>query len=151
MAGRLGQQWAGREVDILEGDSRALDDLAVRSLIARIAHLADTGSLDDYVSCFAADAHWDMPGAPRHGRGDIRSGGEQRRAAGEAGPGSSSRHVVNTVAVQVIGDVAVATSYWQFYVDTSSEPRLQLIGQYDDRFVRTAEGWQLARRRITVG
>lgn len=128
-----------------------LDQLKVRNLIARIAHLADTGDLDDYVRCFTPDARWEMPGAPRRGRDEILAGGKQRRASGEAGPGSASRHVVNTVAVRVDGDVAEATSYWQFYVQTQTSPHLQLMGQYDDRFLRTPEGWQLDHRRITVG
>lgn len=129
----------------------ALDHLAIRNLIARVAQLADDGDLQDYVRCFTKDARWDMPGAPREGRDDIRAGGEQRRAQGTAGPGSASRHVVNTAAVDVEGDSARAASYWQFYVDTVAAPRLQSIGRYDDDFVRTADGWQLAHRRITLG
>lgn len=129
----------------------ALDDAAIRNLIARIAHLADTGEVKDYLDCFTVDARWDMPGAPRRGRADIRSGSEARRAAGEAGPGSASRHVVGTIAVSIDGDHARATSYFQFFGQTDTAPRLLLIGQYDDEFVRTADGWLVDHRRITLG
>lgn len=135
-----------------EGASDPADHLAVQTLIARIAQLADMGDLDEYVECFTDDARWEMPGAPRVGRAAIREGGTHRRSAGEAGPGSHSRHVVNTIAVSVAGDIARATSYWQFYVDTASgSPRLHSLGAYDDEFIRDDGVWRLATRRITRG
>jgi 3-phenylpropionate/cinnamic acid dioxygenase small subunit len=138
---------------IVVGDEvrRALDDAAIRSLIARIAHLADTGDIEDYVNCFTVDACWDMPGGPRRGRTEIRSGSQDRRAAGETGPGSATRHLVGTMAVNVEGDRARATSYFQFFIHTQTTPKLRLMGQYDDDFVRTPAGWRIEHRRITLG
>jgi 3-phenylpropionate/cinnamic acid dioxygenase small subunit len=92
-----------------------------------------------------------MPGAPRTGHDEIRAGSEERRAAGQIGPGSNTRHVVSTVAVTVEGDRAVADSYWQLFVDTATAPRLQLMGTYHDELARTAAGWKLARRHISIG
>jgi 3-phenylpropionate/cinnamic acid dioxygenase small subunit len=120
-------------------------------LIARIAHLADTGDVEDYVNCFTVDASWDMPGGPRCGHDQIRSASHERRRAGATGPGSATRHAVGTIAVDVNGDRAQATSYFQFFVHTDSAPRLQLVGQYDDTFLRTPAGWRLDHRRITLG
>jgi 3-phenylpropionate/cinnamic acid dioxygenase small subunit len=127
------------------------DDAAIRNLIARIAHIADTGAVDDYVHCFTADARWELPGAPRCGRADIRAGSQARRDSGEIGPGSATRHVVGTTVVDIDGDGARATSYFQFFVQTSTTPQLRLLGQYDDDFVRCRDGWLLAHRRITLG
>jgi uncharacterized protein (TIGR02246 family) len=133
-------------------DPAAHDDAAIRNLIARIAHTADTGDVDDYVHCFTADACWEMPGAPRRGRADIRAGSQARRDASEIGPGSATRHVVGTTAVDVDGDGARARSYFQFFVQTTTTPRLRLVGQYDDEFVRCPDdGWLLAHRVITLG
>ena len=126
-------------------------DLEIRSLVARIAQLADEGELDEYVDCFTVDADWQMPGAPRRGRVEIRAGGEERRAAGQTGPGSNSRHLVSTTSVAVIGDTATAVSYWQFFVNTDRAPALSLIGRYDDDFVRESDRWRLAVRRVTIG
>jgi 3-phenylpropionate/cinnamic acid dioxygenase small subunit len=92
-----------------------------------------------------------MPGAPRRGHAEIRAGSEDRRAADQIGPGSNTRHMVSTVAVTVDGDRAFADSYWQFYVDTASTPRLQLMGAYHDELVRVGADWKLARRQITIG
>lgn len=128
------------------------DDLAVRTVVARIAQLSDSGALEEYGRQFTEDARWDMPGVPvKTGRAEIVAAGAARRATGETGPGSASRHLVGTIAVAVTGDTAVADSYWQFYVDTTTAPTLKLMGAYRDTFRRTAEGWQLAERLITVG
>jgi len=127
------------------------DELAVRNLVSRVAQHADGPDVDAYVALFTPDAVWDMPGAPRHGHAEIRAGSEERRAAGQIGPGSNTRHVVSTVAVRVHQDHAVADSVWQFYVDTNATPRLQLMGTYHDECRRVGNEWKLAHRRITIG
>jgi uncharacterized protein (TIGR02246 family) len=131
---------------------RLTDELAIRNLVARIAQLADAGDLADYVDSFTDDADWQMPGSPRRGRADIRAGAEERRATGATGPGSNSRHAVSTVVVNAGGgDDATAESYWQFWVETTTAPKLALMGHYRDTFRRTSEGWKLAQRLITFG
>lgn len=128
------------------------DELAIRNLIARIAHAADMGDLDDYVLLFTADADWEFPGGPRHGREDIRTGASERRATGLTGPGSSSRHVITTLSVDVDGgDEATADSYWLFFRDTSTKPYIFNMGHYHDTLRFEDGAWRLARRDITVG
>jgi uncharacterized protein (TIGR02246 family) len=129
----------------------AEDELAVRNLVARVAQYADGPDVDAYVGLFTPDAVWDMPGAPRRGHAEIRAGSEERRAAGQIGPGSNTRHVVSTVAVRVYEGHAVSDSVWQFYADTASSPRLALMGTYHDEVVRVGGEWKLARRQITIG
>jgi uncharacterized protein (TIGR02246 family) len=129
----------------------AEDELAVRNLIARVAQYADGPDVDAYVDLFTSDAVWEMPGAPRRGHAEIRAGSEERRAAGQIGPGSNTRHVVSTISVAVGDDAAFADSVWQFYVDTTSAPRLQLMGTYRDECRRVDGEWKLARRQITIG
>lgn len=133
------------------GMTTADDELAVRNVVARVAQYADGPDVEAYVALFTPDAVWDMPGAPRTGHAEIRAGSEERRAAGQIGPGSNTRHVVSTMVVQVYDDHAVADSVWQFYVDTTSAPRLQLMGTYHDELRRMAGEWKLARRAITIG
>ena len=128
----------------------AADELAVRNLIARAALFADGPDVDAYVALFTEDATWAMPGAPRHGHDDIRAGSQARRAAGDIGPGSHTRHMVSNVAVTLDGDAADADSSWTFFVDTDTAPRVQLMGTYRDRLVRTADGWKISHRAITI-
>jgi 3-phenylpropionate/cinnamic acid dioxygenase small subunit len=135
-------------------------EFAVRNVLARIAQTADTGTIEEYLDNFTADAQWVMPdnpslgvaGSVRSGHAEIRSGVEERRGAGLQGPGSYSRHMVQTIAVTVESvDRAVARSYFTYFNDTLLAPRLASVGQYDDTFVRTSHGWKLCRREITSG
>jgi 3-phenylpropionate/cinnamic acid dioxygenase small subunit len=135
-------------------------DGEIRTVLARIAQLADGGDLDEYVTLFAEDAVWAMPENPsmgmpaseKRGRDEIRAGAEDRRASGVQGPGTQTRHVLTTTAVFVESDDrATARSYFQFYVSTGSQPTLRNMGQYDDVLVRGNDGWQLQHRTITFG
>ena len=135
-----------------EGARGIADELAIRNVVALAARDADDGALEAYGALFTADARWEMPGvAVREGREAIVAAGAERRAAGIAGPGSKTRHLVSTISVDVNGDHAVAEAYWQFYVTTDTAPTLQSMGHYRDTLTRTADGWQIRHRRITIG
>jgi 3-phenylpropionate/cinnamic acid dioxygenase small subunit len=136
------------------------DDVQIRTVLARIAQLADSGDLDEYLSLFTEDAVWGMPDNPsvgmlaneKRGHAEIRAGAEERRASGLQGPGTNSRHVLTTIAVDVESDDrATVRSYFLFLVDTTTTPSVRTAGQYDDVLVRTADGWKLSRRTITPG
>jgi len=131
----------------------AADELAVRSLIVRLAQYADgLGTVDQYAELFTEDAEWLMPGAPRIGREDIRNGSALRRAEGGVGPGSNSRHMIAGTAMEFLSpDEAIADSYWMYFVNTDTQAELKLVGHYRDTAVRTDAGWRLARREITFG
>jgi SnoaL-like domain len=131
----------------------AADELAVRSLIVRLAQYADgLGTVDEYAELFTIDARWLMPGAPRIGREDIRAGSIERRAEGGVGPGSNSRHMIAGTAMSFTSpDEAVADSYWMFFVNTDTQAELRLVGHYRDTAVRTVDGWRIAQREITFG
>ena len=132
--------------------SDVADQHAIRNNLSRLALLADGGDLDVYVDLFTPDAVWDMPGAPpKQGHADIRAGAIERRSSGMTGPGSNTRHLISTAAVEIDGDEARSESIFQFWVDTTNEPRVQLMGHYADRWVRAAGGWKLAHRKITFG
>ena len=142
---------------------------AVRNVLARIAQTADTGTIEEYLDNFTPDAEWVMPDTPRlgvagsvrSGHAEIRAGVEERRGAGLQGPGSYSRHMVQTIAVTLesaesatsaeSADRATARTYFSYFTDTLLAPKLASVGQYDDTFVRTPDGWKLSRREITSG
>ena len=135
-------------------------DAEIRTLLARIAQLADTGDLEEYLTLFTEDAVWGMPDNPavgmtaneKKGHAEIFAGAQERRASGLQGPGTESRHVLTTIAIDVESDDrATARSYFMFFGSTSTTPTLRTMGQYDDVLVKGERGWQLARRRITVG
>lgn len=140
-------------------------DAEIRSLLALVAQAADAGTVEAYLELFTENAVWEMPanqavGAPadrRAGRAAIGAGVRARRAAGMQGPGTATRHVVAGTAVlpgppgAVNTATAAAVSYWMFFADTASAPRLVSIGRYDDELCQVGGRWLLARRTITVG
>lgn len=137
------------------------DDGAIRSLLAKLAQLADIGEVDEYLALFAPDATWVMPAIPqsglepsvRTGIDEIAAGVRERRAAGVQGPGTNTAHVVTTIAVSFVDvDTAVAQSTWFFIADTASaSPRMQGFGRYRDTVTRGQDGWRLHRREISLG
>jgi len=138
------------------------DEMEIRNLVARIAHAADMGDLEqDYLPLFTEDAVWEFPGgaddaataATVVGRPAILADRIQRRAAGFQGPGTSTRHVNTTLAVRADGsDSAEAESYWLFVGDAdTAAPRVRGLGHYHDTFRRIDGSWRLAHRRITPG
>ncbi|MFI5386976.1 MAG: nuclear transport factor 2 family protein [Fimbriimonadales bacterium] len=134
------------------GPTTDTNELAIRNLLARIAHMADQGHLDEYVELFTVDASWELPDSSRRGRAEIRAGAEERRGSGLSGPGSFSRHVITTVAVQLIdNEKAVADSYFLFYRNTATSPTIFNMGHYHDDLRFDEGAWRIARRQITFG
>ncbi|MDQ4213677.1 nuclear transport factor 2 family protein [Microbacterium capsulatum] len=133
------------------------DRVEIAMLIARIAQLADDGSVGAYLDCFTTDAEWELADASgiglevqtRRGRADLEAGVRERRRQGMQGPGSRTRHDVSTIAIAVDGDRASSRAYYRYYLDTHATPRLATMGVYDDAFTRGPDGWRLARRTIT--
>lgn len=145
-----------------DGIGRVADELAIRNLVARLAHMADEGDVEtEYLALFTEDAIWEFPGgadpaakpAIVAGTDAILADRMQRRSAGFQGPGSHTRHVNTTLTVRVDGSHrAEAESYWLFVTATDTAgPQIRGIGRYHDEFRRTADGWKLSRRRIYPG
>ena len=126
------------------------DVLELRNLVARLAQLADTGELDEYIQIFTEDASWESATlGTRRGHADILQGARERRASGVSGPGAHTLHVITTTSIQLAGDAATGQSYFLFYVNAHEAPELSIMGIYDDEFRRTPQGWKLARRVIS--
>jgi 3-phenylpropionate/cinnamic acid dioxygenase small subunit len=134
-------------------------ELAIRNVLARLAHYADTGEIDEYLALLTEDVTWAMPPNPaiglaaseRRGHEEIAAGQRERVEAGVQGPGSDTMHVITTSAVEVDGDHARAYSYFQYFTSTATTPTVTNVGRYRDEFRRTERGWQLARRSVTFG
>ena len=133
------------------GCTAVADELAVRTLLAALSRTADGDDVDAYVELFAPDAVWELPGSVRRGRDDIRAGSLERRAAGEVGAGSATRHVTTTSVVRVDGDRATASSTWLFLADPMPGPRLAGGGPQAQGFARAAGRWLPPRRSIAFG
>jgi len=138
----------------------AADQLELANLVARIAHLADSGDLDSYATCFADDAEWwppEEPGVdvstdPAFGLEAILASARDRRDRGVQGPGTNTRHVVSTSAFTIDSpDRARGLSYWRYYTHSNETPQLRTQGEYHDEFVRVQGQWRLQKRTLLRG
>jgi len=135
-------------------------ELAARTIVARLAHLADDGDVDAYIAEMTDDVVWSMPANPaaglpatsRRGRDEIAAGARERIAAGLQGPGTNTRHIITTSVVDLESDDrARVRSTFLFLESTTATPAIRTMGQYDDVMQRTSDGWKLASRTITFG
>jgi len=140
---------------------RVTDQSAIADLVARLAHLADMGGdLQEYLDCFTDDAVWEFPGNPAldlppgrsEGRHQIAADRVRRRDDRFQGPGTGTRHLNTTLAVDVrTANTADATSYWLFVAGGPDGPVVRAMGAYHDTFRRIDGRWRLAHRRIVAG
>jgi len=135
------------------------DELAIRNLLARVAQLADWGTVEECEACYAEDAVWSMPASPvvglpaseLHGREAIVAGIRDRRAAGIQGPGARNRHLLTSVFVDFdADDQATAHSAFLFVDETVSPPVLKSSGRYVDVLRRIGGEWKLAARQVIL-
>lgn len=117
------------------------------------ARASDAGDADRAAAYFTEDGLLEMPGGRSFkGRDAIR----QRLLDQPAD--QVSRHVLSNISIeQRSPDHALGQSYLTIYraARTSSAGALALdgpylVGQYDDEYRQTSEGWRLARRKLTT-
>jgi len=122
---------------------------AIRTLISRYAHCADTGRFDALVELFAEDGTLEIEGRePLRGRDLIRQflgATKKARAASTARP--LIRHHVTSVDVDVRSrEEATASSY--FFVITERGP--DHWGRYRDQLVHVGGQWRFRQRKVRL-
>ncbi len=121
----------------------ARDRDAIRDLLARYTYHGDRGRLTEMTACFAADGVLEYLGKAPQGPAAIAaalaSGTRDARL-------TFVRHHITNPLIAVDGESATARSY--FTVHSNFGP--DHSGTYDDRLVRTAEGWRFAHRRVRI-
>lgn len=136
----------------LEATIRRLDDeRRIHDLLARLSHLADRGTIDEYLALWAPDGIWEGSADTARGTAELRARVERYRDMGVQGPGTDTRHVSTTRFVDLDGsDTARAESYFLYVTEASGQPRVSRVGRYVDDLVRFHGEWRLARRRIVL-
>ncbi len=127
--------------------SREADHLAdrdaLRELRARYSHTYDGKQLDAFLALFVEDGVLQL--GPT---GFARGRDEMRKAL--AGPIESADFAIHFTSDEITDftgpDTARGTS--RFAVHTGREPNIQGAGTYRDEYLRTADGWRFAARRI---
>jgi ketosteroid isomerase-like protein len=125
---------------------RALVDRdAIRDLARRYAHYVWQNDLDALVALFAEDGEMD-PGIrpPIRGRAALAEGFRQMLMGG-----SVFRPFVQQHVVDLDGDQATGACYVDLRADVEGKSMIG-AGWYDDRYVRTADGWRFGYRKIVL-
>jgi ketosteroid isomerase-like protein len=136
--------------------NRLLDERACERLVIDYTHLVDFGEAARIADLFTEDGVWEAEGVRMDGRDAIRAGFGARQGVTRR----TSRHVCTNLAITLTGaDEATGISYLVNYRHDSPTGTAELpapaghpkfVGEYHDRFVRTADGWRIAHRRCTL-
>jgi hypothetical protein len=121
-------------------------------LMYQYCHFVDHDEASKIADLFTEDGIWKNVKATWTGRDEIRAGFQRR----EDNKGRMSRHVCTNALIDVISETeATGIVYMSLYFHdgepgrpTSPTDCLQKLGEYQDRFVKTADGWRFARREV---
>jgi hypothetical protein len=124
------------------------DRLAITDVLYQYATALDTRDWDLLRACFTADGVADYLefGGVNEGREAI-----VKLCGGVLSGLDASQHLIANPRVTLDGDRATATCYFQaqhFLASPAGGNTYLVGGSYEDRFVRTAEGWQIAYRTL---
>lgn len=116
----------------------------VHDALVRLALAQDANDWETLTDCFEPDATYDHPGGRLEGAAEIveRSRNALARLDG-------SQHLVGSFLIEVDGDAATSTSYFQAQHvkrDTPGGDLLIIAGIYRDRLRRRDGRWRVAHR-----
>ena len=129
-----------------------LDEAAIKAaceeLVLNYAYYRDRPDADGVAAQFTEDARLEVLGQTFIGRDKIHA----RIEAGKGGP--VFRHMMSTIRIfPVDQNQATGVSYVTVYSAPPGDMpqpinNFAAVGEYHDRFVRTAEGWKIAERKF---
>jgi hypothetical protein len=125
-----------------------LDTKAIVDLTITYTWLLDHGPHADLAQVFTPDAFALLGGTECHGAEAIID--RVDRALSRL---TISQHIVANHQVAIDGDEATCRCYFQaqhVLVGTDGGDNYIIAGRYDDRLVRTPDGWRIAHRVLTV-
>ena len=124
-------------------DRQAIVDVAIRYTWA-----LDERKYDELTNVFLPEATADLSSPTLRGRDEIIA-----RIGAALDPLADSQHIVGNHQVSVDGDSATHRCYFhaQHVRHTADgRPNYIVAGHYDDRMVRTPDGWRIEHRTLTV-
>ena len=136
----------------IPADSRlaTLEDReAIRLLLRDYGRLLDERRFDEFGQLFAADGEYVSAGRTTRGPAQIAEGLRSVMAGNSLGLAEPNFHVLFNERTELEGDHADSTSQ-SFFVAPGADgaPRLIMMASYEDRLVRTPQGWRFASRIV---
>ena len=121
------------------------DLLAIQQLYAAYNVAADRGDGKGFGGCFTPDGVFDIVGAMRAEGYDALAQFAQSIPVDTPG----SRHISTNILIEGDGDLATGLAYFLLLNTRSSPVAVTMTGQYEDRLVRSGDGWRFSERRFT--
>jgi len=128
----------------------ALEDReAIRLVLRDYGKTLDERRFDDFGRLFAADGEYVSAGKTTRGPGPIAEVLRQTFSGNSLALSEPNFHVLFNERIELHGETATSTSQAFFVAPgTDGAPQLIMMASYDDRLVRTKEGWRFARRVV---
>jgi 3-phenylpropionate/cinnamic acid dioxygenase small subunit len=126
-----------------------IDERDIRNVAFRYCRALDTKDWALLDEVFLPDATGEL-GTPTTLVGIEAIRGRIQKALGHL---DDSQHLVGNHEIDVTGDTATHRCYLQaqhIRADASGSPNYIVAGRYEDRLVRTPDGWRIAHRTLTV-
>ena len=138
----------------MDVSERVLIERECERLVTLYCHYVDHGEAERIAELFAKDGVWRSPQVTMNGKEELRRGFRAR----QQNQRRMSRHVCNNLLIDVIdADNATGCVYLTLYRHDGKEGRAlsplpgpEMVGEYRDRFVRTADGWRFADREAAI-
>jgi len=128
------------------------DREAIRLLLRDYGRLLDERRFDEFGQLFAPDGEYVSAGTTTRGPAAIAESLRRIMAGNPLGLAEPNYHVLFNDRIVLHGDQAESTSQSLFIAPgTDGAPRLVMMGNYQDRFVRTPKGWRFASRVLLPG
>ncbi|MPY93757.1 MAG: nuclear transport factor 2 family protein [Acidimicrobiia bacterium] len=135
---------------------RLLAERACERLIVDYCRFVDFGEASRIAELFTENGTWESDEVVMSGRADIRARFLERQGVTRR----VSRHLCTNVGIDVLSaDEAEGLCYLVNYRHDRQEGDSdavvpaelpKFVGEYHDRFRRTAEGWRFERRRVDL-
>jgi 3-phenylpropionate/cinnamic acid dioxygenase small subunit len=119
------------------------DRLAIQDLLALHGHLVDEGALDRLGELFTHDVIYDLTSLGGTALSGVDAIGTSARELGDSNP--VAHLVTNILVTEHDGEVTARSKFLGVRRDGSTGS-----GVYDDVLRRTADGWRIARRRVSL-
>jgi hypothetical protein len=125
------------------------DREAIRLVLRDYGRLLDERHFDEFGQLFAQDGEYVSAGTTTRGPAAIADSLRRIMTGNSLGLAEPNFHVLFNERIELHGDQAEATSQ-SFFVAPGADgaPQLIMMASYDDRFVRTPNGWRFARRVV---
>ncbi len=134
----------------MNDSERRLIESECRDLVVQLCQLSDHGEKEKAVQCFTPDGTWIRGGKPFTGRAEMLQ-------SFRGSPTQVIRHLTANILITAKDEKSAegVTYYLAFHNDPgTAPPKLPLplepfsLGEWHDKFVRTAEGWRISHREV---